>query len=446
MGERVQLIPVDEVTHVFARERATYAVTATGEHMIDTTIVELERKLDPARVHPDPSRYAPEPGVDRRAACGLRRAPDRAAQGPAPDGAGGLPGPGPRPEGASRARLTLGIPTDMKAPRARRLLALLVVVCWRAGHAVSLAEIPTIAVDGQPYVDLSRLANDLKAKAETAPAGPSHAELRVGRHVVRFTRNWARVVIDGSPIVLDAPVRVKDGRWIVPKSFVTDVLPRLVAARRTSGCACASSGRLAVSPAGAGDGNARARDACSAGPLRRHARRDAGPLVSGVHPRGARDVRAGHPQGRRHRGRDDARARRRPRRRARARKRSTDGFIEAVQNRRRATTTACSSSASRARWASVKRERAERSAPPRPRLHEAVGEATRARAAQTAGPLRIDRARRRARRPRSGSDRPGRAHREGARPRRHQARREAGRGQARHQGAACRATATTSCR
>jgi two-component system LytT family response regulator len=49
MGERVQLIPVDEVTHVFARERATYAVTPTAEHMLDVTIVELERKLDPAK-------------------------------------------------------------------------------------------------------------------------------------------------------------------------------------------------------------------------------------------------------------------------------------------------------------------------------------------------------------------------------------------------------------
>jgi two-component system LytT family response regulator len=49
VGERVHLIAVDEVTHVLARDRATYAVTATAEHMLDTTIVELERKLDPAR-------------------------------------------------------------------------------------------------------------------------------------------------------------------------------------------------------------------------------------------------------------------------------------------------------------------------------------------------------------------------------------------------------------
>jgi two-component system LytT family response regulator len=49
VGERVQLIPIDEVTHVFARDRATYAATATAEHMLDMSIVELERKLDPGR-------------------------------------------------------------------------------------------------------------------------------------------------------------------------------------------------------------------------------------------------------------------------------------------------------------------------------------------------------------------------------------------------------------
>jgi two-component system, LytTR family, response regulator len=47
--DRVQLIPVDQITHVTARQRATYAVTATAEHMLDLTMVELERRLDPAR-------------------------------------------------------------------------------------------------------------------------------------------------------------------------------------------------------------------------------------------------------------------------------------------------------------------------------------------------------------------------------------------------------------
>ena len=49
MGERVQLIPVDQVTHVYARDRATYAATVTSDHMLDVTIVDLERRLDPAK-------------------------------------------------------------------------------------------------------------------------------------------------------------------------------------------------------------------------------------------------------------------------------------------------------------------------------------------------------------------------------------------------------------
>ena len=49
VAERVQLIPVDEVTHVYARDRATYAATASAEHMLDASIVDLERKLDPAK-------------------------------------------------------------------------------------------------------------------------------------------------------------------------------------------------------------------------------------------------------------------------------------------------------------------------------------------------------------------------------------------------------------
>jgi two-component system LytT family response regulator len=47
--DRVQLIPVDQVTHLVARHRATYAVTPDGEHMLDMTLLELERRLDPAR-------------------------------------------------------------------------------------------------------------------------------------------------------------------------------------------------------------------------------------------------------------------------------------------------------------------------------------------------------------------------------------------------------------
>jgi len=47
--DRVQLIPVAEVTHVLAKDRATYAVTVSTQHMLDTTLAELERRLDPAQ-------------------------------------------------------------------------------------------------------------------------------------------------------------------------------------------------------------------------------------------------------------------------------------------------------------------------------------------------------------------------------------------------------------
>src|SRR5438876_9353320 len=43
--DRVQLIAIGDVTHVLARDRATYAVTASAQHMLDVTLAELERRL-----------------------------------------------------------------------------------------------------------------------------------------------------------------------------------------------------------------------------------------------------------------------------------------------------------------------------------------------------------------------------------------------------------------
>src|SRR5206468_1622788 len=47
--DRVQLIPAADVTHMLAKDRATYAVTASAQHMLDLTLAELERRLYPAR-------------------------------------------------------------------------------------------------------------------------------------------------------------------------------------------------------------------------------------------------------------------------------------------------------------------------------------------------------------------------------------------------------------
>jgi N-acetylmuramoyl-L-alanine amidase len=112
----------------------------------------------------------------------------------------------------------------MRIPLAARLLVVLVLFA-----GVAAADVPTIVHDGKSYVELTRLATDLKAKTNARRDAIS-AELRTGGHVVRFTRNWAQILVDGAPVVLNAPVRVKDGRWLVPKSFVRDVLPRLTTA------------------------------------------------------------------------------------------------------------------------------------------------------------------------------------------------------------------------
>ena len=117
----------------------------------------------------------------------------------------------------------------MKVPPFVLSVALLLLL---AGPAA--AKSSTVIVDGAPYVELTRLAEDLKAKAK-GPGGAITAELRTQQHVVRFTRNWSQIIVDGSPVVLDAPVRVRDGRWLIPRSFVTTVWPKVTTVAVTKG-------------------------------------------------------------------------------------------------------------------------------------------------------------------------------------------------------------------
>jgi N-acetylmuramoyl-L-alanine amidase len=108
----------------------------------------------------------------------------------------------------------------------RRLVPVagLVVLLLCAGTAG--ATLPTIAYEGRNYVELSRVAERLKSQLD-APAEGSQARLRTSAHVVTFTRNWARILVDGAPLVLDAPVRVRKGVWLVPDTFVDQVVPRI---------------------------------------------------------------------------------------------------------------------------------------------------------------------------------------------------------------------------
>ncbi len=111
-----------------------------------------------------------------------------------------------------------------------RGLRLLVVLLTLLAARVCGAEVPTFVHEGRAYVELSRVAESVDSRLEGTADSPQ-AFLRTPGHVVTVTRNWARVSVDGTPIVLDAPVRVdKDGRWIAPRTFLTAVLPRVVPA------------------------------------------------------------------------------------------------------------------------------------------------------------------------------------------------------------------------
>jgi N-acetylmuramoyl-L-alanine amidase len=110
----------------------------------------------------------------------------------------------------------------MKLPRLLPGLLLVLASTATAGP-------PTVTYEGREYVELSRVAEILKARVD-AGAESTEAKLRSPGHVITLTRNWTRVVVDGAPMVLDAPVRVRKGVWLVPETFLGQVLPRVQSA------------------------------------------------------------------------------------------------------------------------------------------------------------------------------------------------------------------------
>jgi two-component system LytT family response regulator len=49
IGERISFLALDDVTHILAHDKLTYAVVDGRRHSIDQTIAELEHRLDPAK-------------------------------------------------------------------------------------------------------------------------------------------------------------------------------------------------------------------------------------------------------------------------------------------------------------------------------------------------------------------------------------------------------------
>lgn len=107
-----------------------------------------------------------------------------------------------------------------------RLILALILAIALLGVAADAATLPTVVHEGRRYVELDRVAASLQTRLDATPSSV-RAYLRTPGHVVTFTRNWSQIVVDGKPMVLDAPVRVKAGVWLVPEVFVAQVLPRM---------------------------------------------------------------------------------------------------------------------------------------------------------------------------------------------------------------------------
>lgn len=49
LGERIQILELETVTHFYAHDKLTYAATEGKQYVVDHTVSELEQKLDPRR-------------------------------------------------------------------------------------------------------------------------------------------------------------------------------------------------------------------------------------------------------------------------------------------------------------------------------------------------------------------------------------------------------------
>jgi len=122
------------------------------------------------------------------------------------------------------------------------ILLMLVSTSWAAPRR------PAADQKGRAYIELSQAAAALRTKLDATSAG-SRAHLRSGDKVVTLTRNGSRVLVNGKPVVLDAPVRVKDGVWLVPQSFVSRVRPALAAGAPAASGAPGRAPRVTPTPA-----------------------------------------------------------------------------------------------------------------------------------------------------------------------------------------------------
>ena len=122
-----------------------------------------------------------------------------------------------------------------------RLVAVVLVLFASTAWAGS----PTIPRDGHDYVELRRVATMLKARLDATPVS-TQARLTTKGRVITLTRNWSQISVHGSPLMLEAPVRVRKGVWLVPESFVDLVRPRILSVSSAAASPSAAPGPVAA--------------------------------------------------------------------------------------------------------------------------------------------------------------------------------------------------------
>jgi N-acetylmuramoyl-L-alanine amidase len=95
----------------------------------------------------------------------------------------------------------------------------------RGKGGAALGSLTPVSLDeGGAYLAAERLAAVLKGT--WAVKGP-RGTLTVGSRSAQFTRNQARVLVGGTPLVLVTPVRIGTSGWLIPDDFLAKGLSRL---------------------------------------------------------------------------------------------------------------------------------------------------------------------------------------------------------------------------
>ena len=58
LGERLEFVELSRVTHIYAKDKLTFASTAAKDYCLDQTINDLEHKLDPRKFVRIPSVHS----------------------------------------------------------------------------------------------------------------------------------------------------------------------------------------------------------------------------------------------------------------------------------------------------------------------------------------------------------------------------------------------------